>query len=138
MKLTPSLLFSPRPAPFTANVPKLKLALPARPTVPISPSVHPLGNGVTAKLIPLLAWPDTVTTTFPVVAPLGTVATIPVKLHVDTEAEVPLKVTALPPCDDPKSVPVMITEVPIAPEVGDKLVMAGAVALDLAAKRTRS
>jgi hypothetical protein len=86
----------------------------------------------------LLARPDTVTTTFPVVAPLGTVATILVKLHVDTEAEVPLKVTVLPPCGDPKFVPVMVTDVPIAPEVGDKLMMAGPVALDFAAKRTRS
>ena len=93
---------------------------------------------MTVKLIPLLAWPDTVTTTFPVVAPLGTVATIFVKLHIDTEAEVPLKVTVLPPCDEPKFVPVMVTDVPIAPEVGDKLVMAGPCALDLAAKRIRS
>ena len=40
---------------------------------------------------------------------------------------VPLKVTVLDPGADPKFVPVMVTEVPTAPEVGERLVMLGAV-----------
>jgi hypothetical protein len=40
---------------------------------------------------------------------------------------VPLNVTVLDPGADPKFVPVMVTEVPTAPEVGERLVMLGAV-----------
>ena len=40
-------------------------------------------------------------------------------------ASVPLKLTALVPCVDPKFVPEIVTDVPITPEVGDKLVMVG-------------
>ncbi len=49
------------------------------------------------KLTPLLATPPTVTTTFPVVAPFGTGATILVALQLVTVAAVPLKVTVLAP-----------------------------------------
>jgi len=35
-----------------------------------------------------------------------------------TFAVVPLKVTVLVPCDDPKPVPEMVTELPINPELG--------------------
>lgn len=57
-----------------------------------------LGAGVTVNGLPPLAVPFTVTTTFPVVAPGGTVATILVVLHVEAvPAEVPLKVTVFVP-----------------------------------------
>ena len=49
--------------------------------------------GVTVKLTPLLAAPDAFTTTFPVVAALGTVTAMLVALHVVTVAPVPLNVT---------------------------------------------
>src|SRR5271168_4045769 len=49
--------------------------------------------GVTVKLFPLLATPEAFTTTFPVVAALGTVTAMLVALHVVTVAVVPLKVT---------------------------------------------
>jgi hypothetical protein len=75
------------------------------------------------KLTPLLAAPPTVTTTFPVVAPLGTGATILVADQLAGVAAVPLNVTLLLPWVAPKAVPVMVTEAPTAPEVGDKLVM---------------
>ena len=52
---------------------------------------------VTVKLTPLLAMPPTLTTTFPVVAPLGTFATILVALQLITVAAVWLKVTVLVP-----------------------------------------
>jgi hypothetical protein len=88
-----------------------------------------LGGGITVKGDPLLACPPTVTTTFPVVAPAGTFATMLVALQVVTVvAAVPLKVTVLPPCVAPKLVPVIVMEAPIAPEVWLKLVIAGTTA----------
>src|SRR5438105_12844247 len=77
----------------------------------------------TVKFTPLLATPPTVTTTLPVVAPLGTDATMLVALQLVVLAVVPLKVTA--PVV-PKLVPVMVTAVPTGPVVGFRLVMAGA------------
>jgi hypothetical protein len=86
-----------------------------------------LGADTTVNVLPLLATPLTVTTTFPVVAPVGTVATIDVAPQlVIVVAVVPLKVTELVPCVVPKFVPVIVTDAPTAPEVGDRLVMFGA------------
>jgi hypothetical protein len=79
---------------------------------------------LTVKLSPLLLTPLAFTTTFPVVAPLGTVVVMLVALQVPTVAVVPLNVTV--PCVDPKFVPVIVTGVPTAPAVTDKLVMLGA------------
>jgi len=56
-----------------------------------------LGVGRTVKFAPLLATPDTVTTMFPVVAPLGTEARMLVALHEDGLAGVPLNVRVLVP-----------------------------------------
>jgi hypothetical protein len=74
----------------------------------------------------LLATPPTVTVTEPLVAPLGTVATIPVALQLVGVAVVPLKRTVLAPCVAPKFAPLIVTAVPILPDVGDRLVMFGA------------
>jgi hypothetical protein len=79
----------------------------------------------TAKLTPLLAAPATVTTTFPVAAPLGTGATMEVELQLVGVAVMPLNVTVLLPCVLPKVVPAIVTEVPTSPEAGDRLVMCG-------------
>ena len=70
--------------------------------VPIGPEVGLMpvmfGGGVTVKSTPLLDTPFTVTTTFPVVAPAGTVT---LKLAVDqfevAVAVTPLRVTVLLP-----------------------------------------
>ena len=70
--------------------------------VPIGPEVGlmlvMLGGGVTVKRTPLLCTPPTVTMTFPVVAPVGTVTS---KLAVDQfavdVAVTPLKVTVVLP-----------------------------------------
>ena len=83
---------------------------------------------VTVKLTPLLAYPPTVTTTFPVVAPLGTGTTMLVALQLVGVPAVPLNVTVLVPCVAPKFVPVIVTDVPTAPDVGLRLVMLGAAA----------
>src|SRR5467141_1982883 len=84
------------------------------------------GGGVTVKLTPLPATPPTVTTTFPVVAPLGMGATMLVALQLVGVAVVPLNVTVLAPCVEPKFAPVIITAVPSAPEFGLRLDIAGA------------
>jgi len=83
------------------------------------------GVGNTVKLTPLLATPETLTTTFPVVAPVGTGTVIELAPQLVGVAAVPLKVTVLVPWLDPKLVPVMVTAVPLAPLVGDKLAMLG-------------
>lgn len=85
-----------------------------------------LGAETTVKLLPLLATPDTVTTTFPVVAPLGTLATMLVALQLGAVAVVPLNFTVLLPCVEPKLAPVIVTEAPTAPDVGERLVILGA------------
>jgi hypothetical protein len=98
------------------------------PTAPdVGDKLVMLGAETTVNDDPLLADPLTVTTTLPVVAPVGTVATIEVALQlVIVVAVVPLNFTVLVPCVDPKLVPVIVTDAPTAPVVGDKLVMLGA------------
>jgi Na+-transporting methylmalonyl-CoA/oxaloacetate decarboxylase beta subunit len=96
--------------------------------VPTTPDVGDrlviLGVGATVKLTPLLALPPTVTTTLPVVAPVGTVTFIEVAPQlVIVVAVVVLNFTVLVPCVEPKFVPVIVTDAPTAPEIGDKLVM---------------
>ena len=87
-----------------------------------------LGAGTTVKLTPLLDLLETFTTTLPVVAPDGTVATMLVALQLVALALVPLNVTVLVPCVEPKFVPVIVTEAPTAPDVGDRLEMVGPAA----------
>ena len=79
------------------------------------------------KLFPLLATPDTVTTTFPVVAPFGTDVTMVVLFQLVVVAVVPLNFTLFPE-DVPKLVPVIVTEVPTGPDVTERLVMLGPAA----------
>jgi len=99
-------------------------------TVPAGPEaglrVAMFGGGITVKVMPLLAPLFVVTTTGPVVAPLGMKATILVSLQLVIPKGVLLSVSVLVCCPDPKLVPVMVTEVPNKPEVGFKLVMVGA------------
>lgn len=74
------------------------------------------------KFTPLLGTPFTVTTTLPVVAPVGTGTTIEPALQVVGVAVVPLNATV--PVD-PKFVPVIVTDVPTAPELVERLVILG-------------
>ena len=88
-----------------------------------------LGAGTTVNNTPLLALPLTVTTTFPVVAPVGTKATIELVLQlVIVVADVPLNFTVLEPCVEPKLLPAIVTDAPTAPEFGARLVMVGPTA----------
>jgi hypothetical protein len=84
-----------------------------------------IGACTTVKLLPLLGTPPTVTTTFPLVAPLGTGAVIEIAFQLLGIATVPLNVTVLVPCIDPKFVPIIITDAPTAADVGHNLVMLG-------------
>ena len=100
------------------------------PTLPdVGDRVVILGVGTTVKLTPLLLVKFTFTTTLPVVAPLGTGTVILVLLQFEVgdtvPTDVPLKVTVLVPCVDPKFVPVIVTEAPTAPDMGNKLLMVG-------------
>src|SRR5580704_4428673 len=72
----------------------------------------------TVKVTPLLAWPPTVTTTGPVVAPVGTSAVRLVAVHPVGVVAAPLNVTVLVPCAVPKFVPAIVTDVPTAPADG--------------------
>ena len=89
----------------------------------------------TVKFTPLLAAPFTMTTTFPVVAPVGTNVAMLVAPQLVTVAVVPLNFTVLVPCGDPKFVPVIVTAVPTGPDVGERLVMLGYVPTPLPAAR---
>ena len=98
------------------------------PTAPdVGDKLVMLGADTTVNDDPLLATLLTVTTTLPVVAPEGTVATIEVAPQlVIVVAVVPLNFTVLEPCVEPKFVPVIVTDAPTAPVVGDRLVILGA------------
>jgi hypothetical protein len=88
-----------------------------------------LGAATTVNALPLEATPPTVTTTFPFVAPLGTVAAIEVDVQpVTAVAVTPLNFTVLVPCVVPKLVPVIVITAPTAPVAGDRVVIVGAAA----------
>jgi hypothetical protein len=62
----------------------------------------------------------------PVVAPVGTTTAIELALQLVMEvAAMLLKLTVLDPCEEPKFVPVMVTEEPTLPALALKLVMVG-------------
>ncbi len=132
MELAPQLVgVAPVPLKVTVLVPWLepKLVPEIVMDVPTAPEVGDklMILGATVKLIPLLAVPSTETTTLPLVAPEGTVATIEVGLHPVAVAAMPLKVTVLVPCVASKFVPVIVTDVPTGPELGDTLATLGPV-----------
>src|SRR5437667_10144983 len=85
------------PVPCVAPkfVPVMVTVAPTAPVVTDRPDM--LGAATTVKFTPLLAWLDTVTTTFPELAPLGTVTTMLDAPHEVTDAAVPLNLTVLPP-----------------------------------------
>ena len=81
---------------------------------------------VTVKVSELLPALLTVTTTGPVVAPVGTVVIKVPGPQLDTVAAVPLKVSVLFPWLDPKFAPLTVTVVPTGPEETDRPLMVGA------------
>src|ERR1039458_5763917 len=81
----------------------------------------------TVKLSPLLDFPFTMTTTFPVVAPAGAATTMLVSVQLVGSAAVPLNCTVLMHRAATKFVPVMVATVPAGPVGVDRLVMLKAV-----------
>lgn len=80
----------------------------------------------TVNLTPLLDTPPSaVTTTFPVVVPIGTVVLIAVFAQLITVAGLPLKLTEPTAGGVPKLVPLIVTDAPSLPEDGERLVMFG-------------
>ncbi len=84
-----------------------------------------VGDGVTVKPTPLLGKLPTVTTTLPVVAPVGTLVIMLVSLQLAAPTGIPLKVIELNPLVAPKLEPFIVTDVPTGPDEGFKLVMTG-------------
>jgi hypothetical protein len=87
------------------------------------PEIAPLEEKV--KFTPLLAVPPTVTTTRPLVALLGTDATMEVALQLVGLAATPLKVTVPVPTVDPNPVPEIVTKLLGPPEFGEMLLILG-------------
>ena len=77
-----------------------------------------VGVGSTVNDTPLLALFETVTTTLPVVAPVGIVTTMLVELQLVAVAVVPLNLTVLEPWEFPKPEPAIVTLAPTAPLLG--------------------
>ena len=91
----------------------------AVPIVPLAMSllvITGIGPAVIVKFTPLPDTPPTITTTFPVVAPLGTATVMLVALQLVGVPAVPLNVTVLVLCVAPKFVPVIVTGVPTGPD----------------------
>jgi len=98
------------------------------PTIP-EPGVTAVSTGapITVNGTPLLVPAAVVTTTFPVAAPAGTVATIDASLQLPMAvAVVPLNFTVAVPCAAPKAEPVIVTCDPTIPEPGVNEVSDGA------------
>jgi hypothetical protein len=105
-------------------VPAIVTAVPVVPDAGVSVVIF----GVTVKLTPLLATPFTVTTTGPVVAPLGTGTVMLVSLQPVAVAGLPLNVT-VPVV--PKFVPAIVTDAATGPLVGVTVVICGFVTVNV-------
>jgi hypothetical protein len=107
--------------------PKLVPVMVMDPPIGPEPALRLASMAGITKLVTLLATPDTVTTTLPVVAPAGTVTTMLVALQLVTVAASPLKVIVLVPWVAPKFVPLIVMDVPTAPEFALRPETVGAV-----------
>jgi hypothetical protein len=114
----------PLPCVAPKLVPVIVIAAPTDPAV--ADKLVMLGADTTVNVTPALATPPTVTTTFPVVAPVGTVAVMLLPFQAVVVAVVPLNFTVLVPCVAPKFVPAITIDEPTAPLFGVRLVMLGA------------
>ena len=105
----------------------MPVSVTAAPTAPdVIDRLVMLGAETTVKLLPLLFTPLANTTTFPVVAPLGTVTAIDVALQLDHRRCCTVELHGAAPWLAPKFVPVSVTAAPTAPVVIERLVMLGA------------
>ncbi len=114
----------PVPCVAPKPVPVIVIHAPTAPEVGERPET--LGAGTTVNVTPLLSTPLACTTTLPVVAPDGTGTTMFVALQLVGVAAVPLKPTVPLPWVEPKLEPMIVTEAPTAPEVGERPEILGA------------
>jgi hypothetical protein len=105
-------------------VPAIVIAVPTNPVVGFKLEITGAGT-VTVNVPPLICWPPTVRINKPVVAAEGTGTTMLVELQPEGAVVVPLNVTKLVPCVAPKFAPLIVTNVPIGPELGETLVIVG-------------
>ena len=121
--LTPAMVTVLVPCAAPKFEPAMVIAVPTGPEV----GDRLLITGVTLNTAVLLAAPFTVTITLalPAAALLGTGATMLVALQELGVALAPPMVTVLVPCVAPKLEPAMVTDVPVAPDVGDRLLTTG-------------
>lgn len=104
----------------------------ALPTAPVLGEIFVIVGCVkTVKGTPLLGSPLTVTMTFPDAAPAGTGTLMELLAQLVGTATSPLNVTVLFPCVAPKLEPVILTEAPGKPELGDTPVMFGLVTVKI-------
>lgn len=101
------------------------------PKIPTCPPVEPvvaemlLMTGTIVKVDPLLVSPDALTTTLTAPAEAGAGTTMLVALQLVGVVAVPPNVTVLDPCVAPKLDPMIVTEVPTAPDDGERLLIVG-------------
>src|SRR5208283_699975 len=124
--LVPLNFTLPVPCDGPKFVPVITIDDPTAPVFGVSDVM--LGAAVTVNVTPLLATPPAaVTTTLPVVAPVGTVAVmLDAPQLVIVVALVPLNLTLPFPCDGPKFDPAITIDDPTAPVFGISDVMFGA------------
>ncbi len=113
---------------LTKLVPLMVTEVPTGPEVGENELIVGAGTEVTSKLVELVAVPPgVVTRIFPSVAPEGTVAVILVEELTVNDADTLSNVTEVVVNPLPlKLVPLMVTEVPMGPEVGENELMVGA------------
>lgn len=106
-------------------VPVIVTAVPAVPE--FGETVVILGALTIVYALPLLATPEIVTTTLPLVVPVGTVvvSAVGVQFAAVTVAVLVPNLTVFVPGVDPKFVPLIVTVAPTANVVSDKLVIVG-------------
>src|SRR5213594_3631595 len=97
------------PLPWVAPKPDPAIVTCVPATPEFGDTLEITGYVITVKFKPLLATPPTVTTTLPVVAPVGTRPTIRVTLQLAGVTVAPLRVTVLDPWVEPKLEPVIVT-----------------------------
>src|SRR5436309_3305101 len=112
-----------------AELPALSVAVPLK--CSLAPAV------VTLIDAGQFAVPESTTGIAPRATPLGTGATMLVLLQLVGVAGITPKVIVLVPCVVPKPIPAIVTDVPIGPDAGVRLVIAGATAAGLTSTRVR-
>ena len=118
-------------------VPLMVTVVPTGPEVGVKEVM--VGNAVivTTKSVALVAvLQPMVTVIFPVVAPAGTVVLMVVEVEAVTDVAMPLKLKMLFVGIISKLVPVIVTEAPIAPEIGVYEVIEGGEILPMVVRNT--